>query len=206
MTLEELIPYITEILEGKVTTATLSKGELVLETNRSSLVTVLSTLRDDPQCLFKLLVDLTAVDYPQHHQRFTIVYFLLSFKYNLRVRVTLTTDADSPVPSITKLFSCANWLEREVWDMFGIGFDGHPDLRRILTDYGFEGHPLRKDFPLSGYVEVRYCDEQKRVIYEQVNLTQAFRRFDFLSPWEGQSPMTVLPGDEKATTEERAKA
>lgn len=205
MTLDELATYAKDALEGKVTNITLKGGELVLETNRSSVIAVLSTLRDDPQCLFKLLVDLTAVDYPQHHQRFEVVYFLLSFKYNLRVRVTLTTDEDSPIPSVTKLFSCANWLEREAWDMFGIGFDGHPDLRRILTDYGFEGHPLRKDFPLSGYVEVRYCDENKRVIYEPVNLTQAFRKFDFISPWEGQSPMT-LPGDEKATTDERAKA
>lgn len=207
MTLKELQSYLGQELGDKAHGFTLDKGELVLQTSASDLLTVLSILRDDPKCLFKLLVDITAVDTPADPQRFSVVYFLLSLRYNLRLRVTLSTDEATPVPSATKLFSCANWLEREVWDMFGITFDGHPDLRRLLTDYGFEGHPLRKDFPLTGYTEVRYCTESRRVIYEPVTLTQAFRRFDFLSPWEGQSPaLGTLPGDEKASTEEKAKA
>ncbi|MBY0430201.1 MAG: NADH-quinone oxidoreductase subunit C, partial [Rhodospirillales bacterium] len=144
---------------------------------------------------FKQLMDLCGIDYPQREQRFEVVYHLLSMKHNQRIRVKAPTDEDTPVPSVTGVFSAANWFEREAWDMYGIFFADHPDLRRLLTDYGFEGHPLRKDFPLTGYVEVRYDDEQKRVVYEPVKLTQDFRTFDFLSPWEGPG---LLPGDEKA--------
>jgi len=147
-------------------------------------------------CQFKLLVDICGVDYPDRDERFEVVYNLLSLSHNSRVRVKVEVAEDVPVPSVTGVFSCANWWEREAWDLYGIPFSDHPDLRRILTDYGFEGHPLRKDFPLTGYVEVRYDDARKRVVYEPVKLTQEFRTFDFLSPWEGTS--TLLPGDEKA--------
>ncbi|MCR9254908.1 MAG: NADH-quinone oxidoreductase subunit C [Alphaproteobacteria bacterium] len=175
-------------------------GELMIWTRPQSIVRLLTFLRDDASCLFKMLVDVTAVDYPEAEERFEVVYNLMSTKNNTRIRVKLTTDEENPVPSVVPVFSAANWLEREVWDMFGIMFSGHPDLRRILTDYGFEGHPLRKDFPLTGYVEVRYDEDQKRVIYEPVKLTQDFRSFDFLSPWEGMTKH--LPGDEKAETPE----
>jgi NADH-quinone oxidoreductase subunit C len=158
-------------------------------------VKVLTLLRNDHNCQFKQLVDLTAVDFPDQAERFQVVYNLLSLKQNQRIRVKLTTDERTPVASVSAVFSSAIWLEREAWDMFGILFSDHPDLRRILTDYGFEGHPLRKDFPLTGFKEVRYDEEQKRVVYEPVKLPQEFRRFDFMSPWEG---MLHLPGDEKA--------
>ena len=142
-------------------------------------------LRDDPSVLFKVMVDLCGVDYPDRPERFEVVYNLLSLKLNQRIRVKVTSDENSLVPSITGVYSAAGWFEREAWDLFGIYFADHPDLRRILTDYGFEGHPMRKDFPLTGYVEVRYDEEQKRVVYEPVKLKQEFRNFDFVSPWEG---------------------
>jgi len=160
---------------------------------------VLAFLRDDPTCLFEVLVDICGVDYPARPERFDVVYNLLSVKKNLRVRVKTTASEDTPVPSATGLFSAAGWFERETWDLYGIYFADHPDLRRLLTDYGFEGHPLRKDFPLTGYVEVRYDEEQKRVVYEPVKLKQEFRSFDFISPWEGMNH--ILPGDEKASGE-----
>ena len=150
-----------------------------------------------------MLLDVTAVDYPERDERFEVVYHLLSLKHNQRVRVKLAADEETPVPSVTEVFNSANWLEREAWDMYGIYFSGHPDLRRLLTDYGFEGHPLRKDFPLTGYVEVRYDEDQKRVVYEPVKLSQEFRSFDFMSPWEG---MLQLPGDEKAGETEEGEA
>ena len=173
----------------------IANDQLNLHISRDSLNRVLTRLRDDQNCQFKQLVDLTAVDRPDQPERFEVVYNLLSLKLNQRIRVKLTTDERTPVDSVSGVFSSAIWMEREVWDMFGIFFSGHPDLRRILTDYGFEGHPLRKDFPLTGFKEVRYDEEQKRVVYEPVKLTQEFRRFDFMSPWEG---MLHLPGDEKA--------
>jgi NADH-quinone oxidoreductase subunit C len=157
---------------------------------------VLRFLRDDPKCRFSVLCDICGVDFPDRPLRFEVVYNLLSLSLNHRIRVKVETDDTAAVPSATGLFSSAGWLEREAWDMFGIVFSDNPDLRRILTDYGFEGHPLRKDFPLTGFVEVRYDDELKRVVYEPVRLTQEFRNFDFLSPWEGTD--YVLPGDEKA--------
>ena len=169
--------------------------ELVLLVRRDSIVKVLTYLRDDQNCQFKQLMDVTAVDLPEREERFDVVYNMLSPRQNLRIRVKLSTDETTPVPTVAGVFSSAIWLEREVWDMYGVLFADHPDLRRILTDYGFDGHPLRKDFPLTGYVEVRYDEDQKRVVYEPVKLTQEFRQFDFVSPWEG---MLQLPGDEKA--------
>ena len=157
----------------------------------------LRTLRDDPRWLFETLIDVCGVDYPERAQRFDVVYHLLSMKKNIRIRVKLQTDERVAVPSVSGLFPTANWFEREAFDMYGILFSGHPDLRRLLTDYGFSGHPLRKDFPLSGFVEVRYDDEQKRVVYNPVKLQQEFRNFDYLSPWEGAKAVP-LPGDEKA--------
>ena len=153
-------------------------------------------LRDDERCQFCSFIDITAVDWPAREQRFDVVYHLLSPKQNPRIRVKIETDEDTPVPSIIGVFPGADWFERETYDLYGVLFTGHPDMRRLLTDYGFEGHPLRKDFPLTGFVEVRYDDEQKRVVYEPVRLAQEFRNFDFLSPWEGAD--YVLPGDEKA--------
>ena len=157
---------------------------------------MLRFLRDDPKCRFSVLCDICGVDYPDRPQRFDVVYNLLSLTHNQRIRLTLETDEEQPVPSAVGLFSSAGWWEREAWDLYGIYFSDNPDLRRILTDYGFEGHPLRKDFPLTGFVEVRYDDQEKRVVYEPVRLNQEFRKFDFLSPWEGAD--YPLPGDEKA--------
>ena len=171
------------------------RDELILWVPRTAIVPVLTYLRDDPRCLFKVLVDLCGVDYPERAERFEVVYNLLSLKHNRRIRVKVTTDEETPVPSVVGVHSTAGWFEREAWDMYGIFFADNPDLRRILTDYGFEGHPLRKDFPLTGFVEVRYDEDQKRVVYEPVKLKQEFRSFDFLSPWEGMSHL--LPGDEK---------
>ena len=171
------------------------RDELILWVPRTAIVPVLTYLRDDPRCLFKVLVDLCGVDYPERPERFEVVYNLLSLKHNRRIRVKVTTDEETPVPSVDGVYSTAGWFEREAWDMYGIFFADNPDLRRILTDYGFEGHPLRKDFPLTGFVEVRYDDDQKRVVYEPVKLKQEFRSFDFLSPWEGMNHL--LPGDEK---------
>jgi NADH-quinone oxidoreductase subunit C len=169
-----------------------------------AIVKVMTILRDDENCLFKLLVDICGVDYPDRPARFEVVYNLLSLKHNLRLRVKVVAAEDQPVPSVAGLYSTAGWFEREAWDLYGIYFADHPDLRRLLTDYGFEGHPLRKDFPLTGYVEVRYDIEQKRVVYEPVNLRQEFRTFDFVSPWEGM--VRPLPGDEKAEKPAGSKA
>jgi NADH-quinone oxidoreductase subunit C len=179
-------------LPGAVLAAHDAYGELTLEAEAGRIVEVLTFLRDDPDCQFICFTDLSGVDYPQREKRFDVVYLLLSPKLNRRVRVKIATAETAP--SIVSVFPAADWYEREAYDLFGILFDGHPDLRRILTDYGFDGHPLRKDFPMTGFVEVRYDDEEKRVRYEPVKLTQEFRQFDFLSPWEG----APLPGDEKA--------
>jgi NADH-quinone oxidoreductase subunit C len=195
--LETLGEHIAKALSGDVLSTEVQLGELMVLAKPDAIVRVLTFLRDDPQCLFKVLMDLCGADYPEREQRFDVVYNLLSLKHNQRVRVKVMTDEATPVPSVIPVFSAANWFERETWDLYGVFFSGHPDLRRLLTDYGFQGHPLRKDFPLTGYVEVRYDEEQKRVIYEPVKLTQDFRTFDFLSPWEGMTPL--LPGDEKAS-------
>jgi len=194
--LKDLGDYIAAALPNDVLETEVNRvGELTILVRTASIVKVMTFLRDDTTCLFKQVVDVCGVDWPAREQRFDVVYHLLSMKHNQRIRVKVHTDEDTPVPSITGVFSAAGWFEREVWDMFGVVFSDHPDLRRILTDYGFEGHPLRKDFPLTGYVEVRYDEEQKRCVYEPVKLTQDYRSFDFLSPWEGPGP---LPGDEKA--------
>jgi len=182
---------------GLITAKTIRVGELTVETTIDKILGLLTFLRDDPKCLFKQLVDICGADYPQRARRFDVVYHLLSHRHNTRVRVKVATDENTPVPSAAAVFPAAPWFERETWDLYGVWFADHPDLRRILTDYGFDGHPLRKDFPLTGFVEMRYDDEQKRVVYEPVKLTQEFRRFDFLSPWEGVRQ--ALPGDEKAT-------
>ena len=171
-------------------------GEVTLHVARDSIAEVLTQLRDDPELRYQQLMEMVGVDYPENPERFEVDYCLLSLSNNRRIRVKLTTDEATPVPSVVGLWPVAGWLEREIWDMYGVLFDGNPDLRRILTDYGFQGHPQRKDFPLTGYVELRYSEEHKRVVYEPVKLAQEFRSFDFLSPWEGAD--YVLPGDEKA--------
>ncbi|HXF55259.1 MAG TPA: NADH-quinone oxidoreductase subunit C [Hyphomicrobiaceae bacterium] len=188
--------YCREQMGGAVLDVRLAHGELTLRVEREQIARVLAFLRDDAKCLFEVLIDICGVDYPGRERRFEVVYHLLSPRLNQRIRVKCETDEKTPVPSAVELFPAANWFEREAYDMYGILFAGHPDLRRLLTDYGFEGFPLRKDFPLTGYVEVRYDEEQKRVIYEPVKLSQEFRRFEFESPWEGVD--YVLPGDEKA--------
>jgi len=171
-------------------------GELTLEAKLRDIVELVTFLRDDPELQFISFIDICGVDFPQREKRFDVVYHLLSPRKNCRIRIKVATDTETPVPSISDVFPGATWFEREAYDLYGILFSGHPDLRRLLTDYGFEGHPLRKDFPLTGFVEVRYDDEAKRVVYEPVELKQEFRNFDFMSPWEGTD--YVLPGDEKA--------
>ena len=195
--LRELGDYITQALHEEVIESTVALDELTVRIQRSTVTRVLTFLRDDANCQCKCLMDVCGVDYPERDERFEVVYNLLSLNHNLRIRVTLSCDAETPVPSVSSIFSSAGWWEREAWDLYGIYFSDHPDLRRILTDYGFEGHPLRKDFPLTGHVEMRYDDVQKRVVYEPVSLPQEFRGFDFVSPWEGAQ--YILEEEEKAT-------
>ncbi len=192
--LQELGDHVAASLGAAVLDRQIAYGELTVLVPAEAIVRVLTFLRDDPRCLFKCFIDIAGADYPGRERRFDVVYHFLSPPLNRRIRVKLEADEINPVPSIIDVFPGANWFEREVYDLYGVLFSGHPDLRRILTDYGFEGHPLRKDFPLTGYVEVRYDEERKQVVYEPVKLMQDFRNFDFLSPWEG---MTTLPGDEK---------
>ncbi|TNE38480.1 MAG: NADH-quinone oxidoreductase subunit C [Alphaproteobacteria bacterium] len=194
--LKELGDLIAAEQSSAVLTATVMHGELIVTARAELVDKLLEFLRNDTNCKFEVLCDVCGVDYPTRLKRFDVVYNLLSLKHNQRIIVKVETDARTPVPSVVPLFPAANWFEREAWDMYGIMFSGHPDLRRMLTDYGFEGHPLRKDFPLTGYVELRYSEDEKRVVYEPVNLTQEFRKFEFESPWEGAH--YVLPGDEKA--------
>lgn len=194
----DLAEYISEELEGYVLSHEFVKDELVITANTDSIVQVIQFLRDARECEFSVLCDICGVDYPDREERFEVVYTLLSLRQNNRARVRITVDEDQVVPSVTDLFNSALWYEREVWDMYGILFSGNPDLRRILTDYGFEGHPQRKDFPLTGNVELRYDMELKRVVYEPVKLSQDFRRFDFESPWEGLADIQSL-GDEKGS-------
>jgi NADH-quinone oxidoreductase subunit C len=195
--LEALSEHVSAALSDAVISAEIQGGELCCRVKRDALPRALKFLRDDANCAFTVLCDVCGADFPDRPQRFEVVYNLLSMRLNQRIRIKVDTDEEQPVPSAVGLFSSAGWWEREAWDLFGIYFADNPDLRRILTDYGFEGHPLRKDFPLTGFVEVRYDDELKRVVYEPVRLTQEFRNFDFLSPWEGTE--YVLPGDEKAS-------
>lgn len=194
----ELADYITASLGNAVQQSEVRLGELMLTVEPAQVVQVLTFLRDDQNCQFKLLLDICGVDFPDREPRFDVVYNLLSIKHNYRIRVKAPVAEDAAIPSVVAVFSTAGWFEREAYDMFGVFFDGNPDLRRILTDYGFEGHAFRKDFPLTGYVEVRYDEELKRVVYEPVRLPQEFRNFDFVSPWEGMLQPRMLPGDEKA--------
>jgi NADH-quinone oxidoreductase subunit C len=195
--LEDLGAHIAASMTNAIEGRSLRLGELTLDVRADQVASVITFLRDDPRCKFTTLIDICGVDYPERGKRFDVVYHLLSMQLNHRVRIKVQTDEDTPVPSIVGVYPCADWFEREAFDMYGILFSNHPDLRRILTDYNFEGFPLRKDFPLTGHVEVRYDPEQQRVVYEPVKLTQGFRNFDFLSPWEGMT----LPGDEKAKSE-----
>jgi NADH-quinone oxidoreductase subunit C len=202
-------PSVTELLASAaaglpgVRAHRVELGEAVVEAERDTLVALMITLRDDPRFAFEQMMDVCGVDFPDRAERFDVVYNLLSVSLNQRLRVSVTTDEQTPVPSVYTVWPAATWWEREAWDMYGIVFSGQPDLRRILTDYGFEGFPLRKDFPLTGYVEVRYDEERKQVVYEPVKLTQDWRTFDFISPWEG---VTTLPGDEKVYEHRLARA
>jgi len=182
-------------LPGAIAARSLAFGELTLTVDAAHVIEALKFLRDDPAAQFISIIDISGADYPEREKRFEVVYHLLSPKLNCRVRVKVDTDEATPIASATAVYLGADWYEREIYDLFGVLFDGHPDLRRILTDYGFDGHPLRKDFPMTGFVEMRYDDQEKRVRYEPVRLEQEFRQFDFLSPWEGAPP----PGDEKAS-------
>lgn len=195
--LEDLGAHIASSMTNAIEGHAVRLDELTLDVRAEQIAAVITFLRDDPRCRFSTLIDICGVDHPERGKRFDVVYHMLSMQLNHRIRIKAQTDEDTPVPSIAGIYPCADWFEREAFDMYGILFSNHPDLRRILTDYGFEGFPLRKDFPLTGHVEVRYDPEQQRVVYEPVKLTQAFRNFDFLSPWEGMT----LPGDEKATEE-----
>jgi NADH-quinone oxidoreductase subunit C len=195
-TLIELARHIEASLPGTVRAHAIVRGELTLQIEPEEIVRALQFLRDDGLCEFKVLIDICGVDWPQRGKRFDVVYHLLSLRKNVRIRLKLAVDEEISVPSAVGVYPAANWFERETFDMYGIAFADHPDLRRLLTDYGFSGYPLRKDFPLTGYVEVRYDDELKRVVYQPVQLVQEFRDFDFMSPWEGAR--FVLPGDEKA--------
>jgi len=208
LALQELEDFLKQSLKDEVLETSISHRELTLSVAPEHLLKVLGFLRDDANCRFRQLMDICGIDDLEASPRFRVVYNLLSLTNNQRVRINVRTDEDTPVPSATELFSTAAWFEREVWDLFGIYFSNHPDLRRLLTDYGFEGHPLRKDFPLTGYVEIRYDDNLKRVVYEPVKLAQDFRTFDFLSPWEGQWEHlhSQLPGDEKASPPDEASA
>ena len=194
--LKDLEAHLDATLGDYVQSSTITHGELTLEVRVEALERTIKFLRDDSACHFEMLIDICGVDYPEREPRFDIVYHLLSISNNMRIRVKVGVEEEAAVPSVSGLYSTAGWFERETWDLLGIYITNHPDLRRLLTDYGFEGHPLRKDFPLTGYVELRYDDEQKRVVYEPVKLTQEFRSFDFMSPWEGAE--YILPGDEKA--------
>jgi NADH-quinone oxidoreductase subunit C len=196
--LDELGALIADALPGAVTGHEVTHGVLSIKANAADIIRVTTFLRDDPRCQFVCIIDVTAVDWPSRERRFDVVYHFLSPTKNARIRVKVETDEVTPVPSIISVFRGADWFERETYDLYGVLFTGHPDLRRLLTDYGFEGHPLRKDFPLTGFVEVRWDDEQKRVVYDPVRLAQEFRNFDFLSPWEGTD--YILPGDDKAKT------
>ncbi len=194
--LQALSDHIASSLGETVEASAIAYDELTIVVRREEIVRVVTFLRDDPQCRFVCFIDICGADYPARERRFDVVYHFLAPHHNRRIRLKLETDEATPVPSLSGVFPAANWYEREAYDLYGILFTGHPDLRRILTDYGFEGHPLRKDFPMTGYVEVRYDDGEGRVVYEPVKLSQEFRNFDFLSPWEGTD--YVLPGDEKA--------
>ncbi|WP_321391568.1 NADH-quinone oxidoreductase subunit C [Emcibacter sp.] len=201
--LEELREHISAALPNDINEIVIAFDEITLLVRADRIVNVLTFLKNDASCKFTQLTDLCGADYPDRAKRFDVVYQLLSVTQNQRLRVKIETDEETPVPSVVEVYPAAEWYEREAWDMYGIMFDGNPDLRRLLTDYGFQGFPLRKDFPLTGYVELRYSEEEKRVVYEPVQLTQEFRKFDFMSPWEGAK--YILPGDEKAESGQEGK-
>ena len=194
--IEDLVDLIKSLMNFCEYEITNEKNEISILIKKEDLVSTLMFLKDNPSISMESLIDITAIDYPENEKRFTLVYNLLSVSKNFRIKVKTKTNEDNPVCSVTEVFPCANWYEREVWDLFGIRFLGHPDLRRILTDYDFDGHPLRKDFPLTGFTQVRFDDELGKVVNEPVKLDQEFRNFDNLSPWEGMSK--YLPGDEKS--------
>jgi NADH-quinone oxidoreductase subunit C len=196
--LQALQAHVVALLGDRIIEQEIAYGELTVRLHRETVLEAVELLHDDAETKFISFVDVAGADYPTRDERFEVVYHLLSPTKNLRIRLKLRTDDELPVPSITPVFPGADWFEREAYDFYGILFSGHPDLRRILTDYGFDGHPLRKDFPTTGYVEVRYDEERKRVVYEPVKLAQEFRQFDYLSPWEGTD--YVLPGDEKKSS------
>lgn len=202
--LKDLGDYLADELGASVDSWSVSHGELTIDGVRELMPDLLRFLRDDARCKFVCLIDIAGVDYPERERRFDVVYHLLSPRQNIRIRVKTRTDETTPIPSVVGIFPAANWFEREAYDLYGILFSDHPDMRRILTDYGFRGHPLRKDFPLTGFVEVRYDETRKRVVYEPVKLNQEFRSFDFMSPWEGAD--YILPGDEKAGDGDSGKA
>lgn len=202
--LDELADFISAELPGVVEGTSIENGELTLHVTREKINTALKFLRDEPRCRFNCFIDICGVDYPARPNRFDVVYHLLSLNQNNRIRIKLETDENTPVPSAVSVFPGALWFEREAYDLYGIAFSDHPDLRRLLTDYGFQGYPLRKDFPTTGYVEVRYDESRKRVVYEPVKLAQELRNFDFQSPWEGTD--YILPGDEKAGTADEPPA
>lgn len=195
-TLNDLGQAVASSFENEVHGFEVAYGELTVTARADKIVAILTGLRDEAHYKFVQLIDICGVDYPERAMRFDVVYHLLSLKHNIRIRIKVQADDEVPVPSVVGVYPSANWYEREVWDMYGVMFDDHPDLRRLLTDYGFQGHPQRKDFPLTGYVELRYSEEERRVVYEPVKLQQEFRDFDFMSPWEGAK--YILPGDEKA--------
>ena len=197
LTNNEFKEHLLQALAKSITAANVINGEIIIEAQADKIEKILHFLKTDSNCSFEQLIAITAADYPSEEKRFEVVYCLLSLTYNRRLIVKIRTDENTEIKSVIGVYKSAGWYEREVWDMFGVRFAAHPDLRRILTDYGFEGHPLRKDFPLTGYYEVRYDNEQKKVVYDNVNLTQEFRTFDYLSPWEGAK--YILPGDEKAS-------
>ncbi|VAX05669.1 NADH-ubiquinone oxidoreductase chain C [hydrothermal vent metagenome] len=199
-TLKDMGQAIASALENEIHSYDVVFDELTLNARADKIVTILTYLRDEANYKFVQLSDICGVDYPERTRRFDVVYHLLSLKHNVRLRIKVQADDEVPVPSVVQVYPAANWYEREVWDMYGVMFDGHPDLRRLLTDYGFQGHPQRKDFPLTGYVELRYSEEERRVVYEPVKLQQEFRDFDFMSPWEGAK--YILPSNEK--TDEKA--
>jgi NADH-quinone oxidoreductase subunit C len=194
--LKELGAFIARSTPDEVFEVEVIGGELVARCAPEGVARFLTFLRDNPACQFTTLIDICGVDWPARERRFDVVYHLLSMRRNIRLRLKVEVREDALVPSVVEVFPAASWFEREVYDMYGVLFSGHPDLRRLLTDYGFRGHPLRKDFPTTGYVEVRYDEAQKRVVYEPVKLVQEYRQFDFMSPWEGAE--YVLPGDDKA--------
>ena len=199
--LNDMGQIIADTFENEVHGYEVALGELTINARADKIITILTALRDEANFKFVQLTDICGVDYPERAKRFDVVYHLLSLKHNMRIRIKTQAGDETPVPSVVEVYPCANWYEREVWDMYGVMFDGHPDLRRLLTDYGFQGHPGRKDFPLTGYVELRYSEEERRVVYEPVKLQQEFRDFDFMSPWEGAK--YILPQNEK--TDEKAE-